>query len=184
MQKRIVLLACLLALTTGAFAQNQLNFDSLPLVNSPLPIPNGYGNLSWGNFFYVNPYGWPGAGPGYQLGIQGEDVAFIGGADCLLGPEQPQCFGTLSNPGGFELLSAQVAGGYGPAAITATAYNNGTYVGTANFFVGTQMETIHFPSSWGVVTEITLKVTGQSNDLVVYSLSVYTIIQDPPLPQN
>jgi hypothetical protein len=76
-----------------------------------------------------------------------------------------------------------VAGGYGPAAVTATAYNNGAYVGTTNFFVGTQMETVSFPSSWGVVTEISFQVTGQANDLVVYSLSLYTIVQDPPQPQ-
>jgi hypothetical protein len=175
------LILCLLALATGAIAQEQLNFSSLPLSGSPWPMPNGYGQLNWGNFFYVNPYGWPGAGPGYQLGPQGQDVAFIGGEFCRLSGGNT-CFGTLS--GAFQLLSANVAGGYGPAAITATAYNNGVYVGSANFFVGTQMETITFPLSWGVVTEVTLQVTGQTNDLVVYSLSVYTIINDPPPPQK
>jgi len=182
MKKTIVLLACLLALATGAIAQEQLNFDNLPLLSSPSPMPNGYGNLNWGNFFYVNPYAWSGAGPGYMLGPQGEDVAFIGGEYCRLGGGN-SCFGTLSDAGGFQLVSAQVAGGFGPAAITATAYNNGTYVGSANFFVGTQMETLNFPSSWGVVTEVSIQVTGQTNDLVVYKLSLYTIVQDP-LPQQ
>lgn len=171
---------CLLTLAVGASAQQQLNFSQLPQVNSPMPMPSGYGQLSWGNFFYVDPFEWSGAGTGYKLGAQGEDVAFIGGEFCRLGGNT--CYGTLSDPAGFQLVSAKVAGGYGPASVTALAYNNGTYVGSKNFFVGTQMEAVDFPSSWGLVTEITLQVTGQTNDLVVYSLSLYTVVQDPPPP--
>ena len=174
------LILCLLALVVGASAQQQLNFSQLPLVSNPAPMPNGYGTLNWGNFFYVDPYEWSGSGSGYRLGPQGQDVAFIGGQFCRLNGNS--CYGTLSDAAGFELVSAKVAGGFGPAAITAIAYNNGVYVGTANFFVGTQMETLNFPSSWGLVTEISLQVTGQTNDLVVYSLSLYTVVQDPPPP--
>jgi len=177
MKKTLVILACLLALATGATAQQQLNFSSLPLVNSPSPMPNGYGSLSWSNFFYVDPYDWSGAGPGYRLGAGGQDVAFVGGLFCRL---NGSCFGTLTNSSGFELVSAQVAGGYGPAAVTATAYNNGSYVGSMNFFVGTSMQTVTFPSSWGIVTEVQLQVTGQTDDLVVYDVSLYEIVQDPP----
>ncbi len=164
---------CLLALVVGASAQATLNFSQLPLVDNPTPMPNGYGQLDWGNFFYVNPYGWSGAGPGYRLGPQGQDVAFVGGEFCRLSGNA--CFGTLSNTRGFMLVSANVAGGYGPAAITVNAYNNGSFIGTANYFVGTEMETLHFPSAWGVVTQIVIQVTGQTGDLVVYSLSLYTL---------
>lgn len=96
-------------------------------------MPNGYGNLDWDNFFYVDPVAWSGAGPGYHLGSRGQDVAFIGGLYCRLGGNS--CTGTLSNAGGLKLVSADVAGGFGPAAVTAVAYNHGTYVGTMNFFV-------------------------------------------------
>jgi hypothetical protein len=178
MTKTLVILACLLALVTGATAQQQLNFSNLPLVNSPSLMPNSYGGLGWGNFFYVNPYGWSGAGPGYRLGPQGEDVAFVGGLFCRL--NGAFCYGILSDPSGFELVSANVAGGYGPSAVTATAYNNGAYVGSMNFFVGTAMETVNFPSSWGIVTEVQLQVAGQVDDLVVYDVSLYEIVQDPP----
>lgn len=174
------LILCLLAVAVGASAQEQLNFSQLPLVSAPAPMPNLYGQLSWGNFFYVDPYEWSGAGTGYKLGPQGRDIAFVGGAYCQLGPAQPVCSGTLSDPAGFQLVSAEVAGGFGPAAVTALAYNNGTYVGTKNFFVGTNIETVNFPSSWGLVTDITLQVSGQVNDLVVYNLSLYTVVQDPP----
>lgn len=57
----ICVTACLVVLAAGANAQQQLNFANLPLVNSPSPIPSGYGQLNWGNFFYVNPYGWSGS---------------------------------------------------------------------------------------------------------------------------
>ncbi len=173
MKKTLVLLACLMALAISATAQNQLDFSSLPLLNSPSPVPAGYGQLNWDNFFYVDPYTWSGAGAGYKLGAQGEDVAFIGSRNCRLNGNA--CYGTLSDARGFQLISAEVAGGYGPAAITAMAYNNGAYVGSANFFVGTSMETLTFPASWGVVTEISIQVTGQTGDLVVYSLNLYTL---------
>jgi hypothetical protein len=178
MKKTLATLACLMALAIGATAQQQLNFSNLPLVSSPSMMPNGYGGLSWGNFFFVNPYSWSGAGPGYELGAQGEDVAFVGGLFCRL--QSNSCTGILSNTSGFELLSAQVAGGYGPASVTATAYNNGTSLGSMNFFVGTAMQTVNFPSSWGIATEVQFQVTGQTDDLVVYNVSLYTIIQDPP----
>jgi hypothetical protein len=165
---------CLLVLATSASAQQTLNFSNLPLVSSPTPMPTGYGQLTWGNFFYVNPWSWSGSGPGYKLGAQNDDVAFVGGEFCRISGGNT-CFGTLTDSLGFELLSANVAGGYGPAAITATAYNNGVYVGAMNFFVGTQTETVNFPASWGTITELSLQVTGETGDLVVYSLSLYTL---------
>lgn len=183
MKKTLVLLACLMALAIGAAAQDQLNFSNLPLVSSPSLMPNGYGNLDWGNFFYVDPFTWSGAGSGYKLGPQGEDVAFIGGLYCRLAGGN-SCTGTLSSAGGLELVSVDVAGGFGPAAVTAIAYNHGNYMGTANFFVGTSRQTLTFPSSWGVVSEITLQVTGQTGDLVFYGLNAYTIINDPPPQQR
>lgn len=178
MKKILVVLASLLVLAVGASAQQTLNFSQLPLVDSPSPMPNGYGQLSWGNFFYVNPSGWSAAGPGYKLGSQAGDVAFIGGEFCRL---NNTCFGTLTSAGGFEPLSATVAGGYGLAAVTATAYNNGAYIGAMQFFVGSQVQTVNFPSSWGMVTDVTLQVISQTpDDLVVYSLRLYTVVQNPP----
>ena len=72
MKKTLVLLASLLALAIGANAQQLVNFSQLPLISSPSAMPNGYDQLNWGNFFYVDPFTWSGAGPGYQLGAQGE----------------------------------------------------------------------------------------------------------------
>jgi hypothetical protein len=102
----VALAFCLLAGVVGASAQQNLNFANLPLVNSPAPMPNGYGQLDWGNFFYVNPWGWSGAGPGYKLGPQGVDVAFIGGKYCRLSGNS--CTGTLTDPLGFVAISARL----------------------------------------------------------------------------
>jgi hypothetical protein len=175
--KRLLAIACLticlVSLAIGADAQEQLNFSQLPLVNSPSPMPNGYGQLGWANFFYVNPYGWSGAGPGYQRGPQGEDVAFVGGLSCRLSGYA--CFGTINDIRGFQLVSANVAGGYGPTQITVMAYNDGAFLGSAQFFLTTQMRTLNFPASWGVATEVIFQVTGQPGSLVIYNLSAYTL---------
>jgi hypothetical protein len=169
---------CLLGLAIGAAAQEQLNFSQLPLLDTPAPMPNGYGQLNWDNFFYVNPATWSGAGPGYKLGTQSGDVAFVGGRNCRL--VGYTCFGTISNQAGFQLVSATVAGGYGPAQITVTAYNNGAFLGSAQYFMGTQQQTLSFPQSWGIATQVMFQVTGQPGSLVIYNLSAYTLVLDPP----
>ncbi|MGA2370141.1 MAG: hypothetical protein ACLPPV_24510 [Candidatus Korobacteraceae bacterium] len=163
---------CLVTLVVSASAQQTLNFSSLPLVNTPTPMPNGYGQLDWGNFFYVNPYGWSGAGSGYKLGPQGEDVAFIGGEYCRINGYT--CVGTLTDSRGFVPVSAQVAGGFGPAVLTVSAYNNGNFIGSENYQLTTDISTLTFPSAWGVVTEISIQARGEPGDVVVYSLSLYT----------
>lgn len=173
MRKILLLLTCVVALTLGATAQAHLDFSDMPLVSNPLPLPNGYGQLDWGNFFYVEPYQWPGSDTGFKNGPVGQDVAFVGWQACRLYRES--CFGTISGPRGFALVSANVAGGHGTTSVTAVAYRNGSYVGTANYFLTTQMRTINFPSSWGVVTQVTLEVSGGPGDLVVYSLTLYTL---------
>ena len=167
------LILCLFTLLTVASAQEQLNFAQLPLLNAPSPMPDGYGQLNWSNFYYVNPYGWSGAGPGYQHGPQGEDVAFVGSKDCQL--FDYVCYGTLSDSRGFQLVNASVAAGYSPTQVTVTAYNNGTLLGSSQYFVGTGMRTLTFPTSWGIATEVVFQVAGQPGNLVVYNLSVYTL---------
>jgi len=164
---------CLLAFVTAAGAQEIVNFSDLPLVSVPAPMPSGYGQLEWSNFFYVDPFTWSDSGPGFQLGVQKRDVAFIGSRYCrLIGYA---CFGTLSHPIGFQLVSATIAGGSGPTTFTVTAYNHGNYVGAANYFATTQLQTIQLPQQWGPVTELVFQVFGASGHLAVYEVRAYTL---------
>jgi|SRR5579863_3374643 len=173
--KMLCLTACAFILAAVATAQENLNFSNLPLVDTPSPVPNGYGQLNWGNnLYYVNPYGWSGAGPGFRLGPQDEDVVFVGARNCRL--VGYACYATLSDSQGFQLVSAVVAAGFGPTMITVTAYDSkGNALGSANYFVNTQLQTLNFPSSWGTATEAVIQVTGEPDDLVIYSLSLYTL---------
>jgi len=183
MKKTLIVLASLLALAIGATAQQQLSFAQLPLVSSPAQMPIGYGQLTWSNFYYVDPFLWSGAGPGFELGTQGTDVAFVSSQNCRVNGSSNICDATISDSAGFELVSASVAGGYGPASVVAMAYSNGNYIGSMNFMVGTSQETINFPATWGIITELQLQVTSQqTDDLVLYNLSFYNIVQDPPSP--
>jgi len=175
MKKTLVLLACILVLAIGASAQENLNFANLPLVSTPALMPNGYGRLNWTNIFYVDPSEWSGAGPGYRDGPISQDVAFVGGKVCRL--LQEACFGSISSVGGptsFQAVSATVAGGFGPAAITVTAYRHGAYVGSEFFVVSTQTQTLNFPSSWGSITQLVFQ-TAAGGDMVLYDLRAYLL---------
>ena len=170
---KIGLVLFLFALVAGASAQQQLNFSDLPLVKAPTPMPLGYGQLDWGNFFYVNPWGWSDAGAGFRLGPQGEDVAFIGGEFCNLAGNA--CFGTITYDRGFLAVSADVAGGYGPSSITVTAYYRGKFIGSVNYPIGSRITKLKFPGTWGVVTELSIQAGGQPGEFVLYNLSLYTL---------
>ena len=167
----ICLGVCILGLAFTAQAQDQINFSQLPFVSTPSPMPAGYGRLNWANFFYVNPYAWSGAGPGYLLQNNSADVAFVGGEFCQLSGYA--CSGSLNSPTGFELLTAQVAGGYGTTQVTVTAYKKGAFVGTAKYEVTPQVQNMNFPPSWGAVTEVMFQVTGEPGSLVIYNLTAY-----------
>ena len=175
MKKTLILVACVLAVAAAASAQENLNFANLPLVSTPSPMPNGYGELNWTNIYYVDPNQWSGAGPGYKDGPVDEDVAFVGGKFCRV--LQEACFGTISSSGGptsFQAVSAIVAGGFGPTTITVTAYNNGNYVGSAFYSLNTQMQTLNFPSAWGGITQLVFQTSG-GGDMVLYDLSAYIL---------
>jgi len=173
-KKSLILLACIVALALGAAAQETLNFGSFPLINTPMPTPNGYGQLNWTNIFYVDPYEWSGGGSGFRQGPANKDVAFVNGEYCL--PLQNSCFGIVTSQGGrtaFQPVSAVLAGGFGPTNITITAYNNGQYVGTLFYSLTASMQTVNFPASWGSITQLTFQTSG-AGDLVIYDLTAYT----------
>jgi hypothetical protein len=168
----ICLTACLLAVAIGAAGQtHQINFSDLPLIAAPAPVPGGYGGMSWGNFWYVNPASWGDAGPGYMNFLTQRDVVFIGGQFC--GPLRVGCFGVLNFLGTtFQPVSAIMAAGYRANRITVRAYNNGSFVGSFNYGLTTTPQLVNFPSSWGNITEIQLQ-TDAADNLVLFDLSIY-----------
>lgn len=175
MKKTLVLLTCLLALAIGATAQQQINFSDLPLVASPAPMPLGYGSLNWSNFWYVDPSEYAGAGPGYNNLFTHRDVAMIGGEFCA--PVGIGCYGTITAQGSrtaFQAVSAIVAAGYQANRVTVLAYNNGSFVGSFTFNLGTVPQAIRFPATWGAITEMQIQ-TDEAGDVVLLDLSVYAI---------
>ena len=168
--KNLLLLFVLLALAIGATAQETVNFSDLPNISSPSPVPDGYANLNWTGFFYVNPFEWIGAGPGFKNGPIGEDVAFAPYACSSLG-----CYASLSSSTGFELLSAHAAapyatGGPGGTPLVVTAYYKGKYVGTGTYMMTTEEQELDFPPSWGIVSQAVFQGAA-----VMYDLSAYTL---------
>jgi len=170
----IGLFVCVLALVAGASAQENLTFADLPSVSTPSPMPSGYGQLNWSNFFYVNPWQYAGAGSGFKGGPQTQDVVFIGTKTCRL--VGYTCYGTLSSSKGFQLVSARAAAGSRSTCVLVNAYNNGKFVGATPYCLNTGVQTLWFPD-WGIVTEVVIQITGAADEVVLYDLSAYTLGQ-------
>ena len=147
------LFLCVVALLAGASAQQDLNFGKLPPVKVPEPMPAGYGELDWDNVFYVNPYAWPGSGPGDKLGLNGEDIAFIGAKDCRLADNV--CFGKLTNARGFSAVNAQIAASYGPTQVVVRAYDHGRFLGSISIFASTLRRVLNFPHRGELLPSLT-----------------------------
>jgi len=176
MKKMLVVLACLLALATGATAQTQqINFANLPLIALPAPVPLSYGGLNWSNFWYADPSEYDDAGPGYQNPFTHSDVAFIGGQYC--GPVRPACYGVITSVGGtFSPSGAVMAAGYQANQITVVAYRQGVFVGSASYRLSTTPQVVGFPPSWGAITEMQIQ-TDEAGDLVLFDLIMYPTVQ-------
>ena len=67
-----------------------------------------------------------------------------------------------------------MAGGFGPTNIAVTAYNNGKYVGSSSYILGTTRQIVTFPSSWGSITQLVFQ-TPDGGDLVFYDLTAYLL---------
>lgn len=179
--KKLMLVFMLFALTLGLSAQsNLINFGDLPGLDVPAPVPSFYENYNWSGMFYVNPWTWSGAGPGFkhQEFVRNYSVAFIPYA-CV----NVTCFASISSPTGLILQGAHVAAGYptmgmAPSQLFVIAYNNGKYVGSATYNTTTQVQQIVFPPEWGTVTQVMFK-----GDAVFFDLNVYGVSKPlPPKP--
>src|SRR5271167_1619218 len=148
MKNTVVSLACTLALALGASAQT-VNFAALPAVSHPTLLPDGYANLDWANFYYVDPI-WSGAGAGFRQGPNALDVAYMGGGVCELtevscsASISPNALGAFS-ASGFTAQSAIVAAGYHSETINVFAYHQGDFVGSQSYNLTTSLQQITYP---------------------------------------
>jgi hypothetical protein len=173
MKKTLVLLGLALAWTLGASAQT-VTFAALPAVSNPTLLPNGYANLDWTNFSYVDPL-WSGAGIGFKQGPNALDVAFMGGGMCEL--TEVSCSASISSNAsaassvaGFRARSAIVAAGYHSETISVSAYNQGHYLGSQKYNLTTSLQQIKFPASWGTITQLVMDTT--KGTVVLYALNM------------
>jgi hypothetical protein len=173
MKKTLVLLVFALAWALGTSAQT-VTFAALPAVSNPTLLPNGYANLDWNNFSYVDPL-WSGAGVGFKQGPNALDVAFMGGGMCEL--TEVSCSASISSNAstaslvaGFKAHSAIVAAGYHSETINVSAYNQGHFLGSQKYNLTTSLQQINFPTSWGTITQLVLDTT--KGTVVLYALNM------------
>ena len=172
--KKAMFFTSILALAVSAKAST-VNFAALPAATTPTLVPNGYSNLDWSNFYYVDPI-WSGAGDGFRQGPSALDVAYLGGGECE--KEGASCSASINSSSatamqGFVAQSAIVAAGYHAETIKVTAYNRGNFVGSQQYDLTTSLQQINFPANWGTVTQLVLDTN--TGTLVLYALQVQPI---------
>ena len=132
-----------------------INFDDLP--STLVPIPNGYYNLNWSNYNYLNGVTYPGNPSGYQNGVVSPtNVAY-------------NAFG---NPATIWQRTADpfvVNSGYLTAAwndglqVTLTGYYAGNPVITGSFLIDTSGPTYFFATSPVWIDTFTIVSSGGVN---------------------
>jgi hypothetical protein len=174
--KKAALFATILALALGASAES-VNFGALPAVSNPTLLPNGYSNLDWSGFYYVDPI-WSGAGVGFKQGPNSLDVAYMGGGHCE--KAGVSCSASISSnaasanaAAGFKAQSAIVAAGYHSETINVSAYKQGQFVGSQNYNLSTSLQQINFPAGWGMITQLVMDTN--SGTLVLYALNMQSV---------
>src|SRR5260370_32746212 len=99
-------LAVASAATPARADQTLLTFDDLPGTTNWLSVPNGYKNLNWVNFGYLDALNYGGNPSGYRNGVvSGNQVAYLGAMN-------PGTTGIITNGLGFDLISGYLTGAW------------------------------------------------------------------------
>ena len=191
MRRIVLLIAFVAAMALCASAQTYIDFQQMPMVETPTLMPDFYPegmNLYWNNFYYVTPGLWTGAGPGFWVdpGMQHNTVAFIGGPTC--GSKVP-CVGSIKLTPivlaplnrTFTPVSISLSAGWLPNRVTVMAYNNSRFVGSVVWNLGTAPQTFTFPTAWNVTQLVFTPdfinmnpVNQGSASMVVYNFTLIT----------
>lgn len=156
MNYKAVILATLVLFATVALAQNiTFNDFNPPGGKVPAKIADGYHNLNWSSFYYVNQNG---------LGILGNNLPATVGVIGMCGTH---CPGTISASTPFHLLGATASGGWGGNTMSVMTMRNGLVIGIYSFKLTKQPLTIDFTKTW--TYPVDQVVFTPSGGLIVFS---------------
>ena len=134
-----LMFAALVSFSLPIAAQSTIDFLSLPQTNRYLPIPAGYGGMSWGNLNYIT------------TSLNGNPTN--SGAPVFNSSAQTI---SAASPGqAFQLVSL-TASGQNSFVLTVHGYNQGVHVGSRMYVLSPTPTVLNIPQSWGNVTLITL----------------------------
>ena len=159
---------------TYSFGLATLTFDDL--AGTILPIPNGYGNLNWNNFYYLDGVNYPSNPSGYQNGVVSpNNVAFNAYGN-------PATMYTSSvDP--FYLSSGYITAAWNDGLlIDITGYYLGNPVITGSFTINTNGPTYFYATGIAWIDTLVFTSSGGTNHgyngngthFALDNLSVYT----------
>ena len=156
-----LMLATVLCLSLAAFGQTIINFNGLPQTGAPLPIPNGYAGMNWGNFDYITEQ--------LKTGIQ--NVAF----PAFTGPGPTAETMSAVNPGTPYTLEGMVVSGQYGSTLTLYGYNNGVFAGSKSYPLAPVLTPIRVPPEWGPITQTTFVCVDSSYHPAIFNLFNLTL---------
>ena len=160
MRRFVLLVSLMAALALCAGAQTYINFQGMPMANTPIVMPDNYPTgmgLYWDNFYYVTPGLWSGEGAGFWVdpSLQHNTVAFFGGPTCTLAipcSASIKLSQIVMAPVNrtFTPISVSISAGWTANNVRVTAYNNSKFVGSVVWTLKTVPQTFTFPAAWNV----------------------------------
>jgi hypothetical protein len=153
-----LMLIAVLCFSLAAAAQKVIDFSSLPWTDRPLPIPNDYADMNWGNFNYMTQ----------MLKGDVRNIAvpsFFSTAETMSSadPNQP-----------FQMLGAAVVG-QPNTTLTLYGYNRGSFVGSKSYPLAWRLTPIRIPTDWGGITQVTFVCTDSQKKPAIFNLWSLTL---------
>jgi hypothetical protein len=138
-----------------AFGTATLGFDDLP--GTIVPIPNGYGNLNWNNFYYLDAVNYYGNPSGYLNGmVSPNNVAFNGFGD------PATVYSSLVDP--FYILSGYITGAWRDGLeINIVGYNAGNPVISGDFLIDSTGPTYFYATGVVLIDSLVITSSGGVN---------------------
>ena len=174
-----LVLALATASSSGWASPTLITFDDLPETTTGLVVPNGYQNLTWVDFYYLDGVNYVDNPSGYQNGVvSASQVAFMWGA------ANPGTTASITNSLGFDLISGWLTAAWRDGLqVRVIGYSSGVAVYDNTYTLSTLAPTfINF--NYLGVNQVTFSTSGGTQSPVLFGDGYHFLMDNVTVSVN